>query len=800
MKVSKEWLETFISVDADTATLAETITRGGIEVDDIIDYTEGIKNLVVGYVESVKQHPEADKLNLCQVNTGEETVQIVCGAPNVKADSYVIVSKVGGRLPGGIKIKKAKLRGEESYGMICSLQEIGISEEYVPEEYKEGIFIFNEKQTPGTNALEALYLDDQVLEFDLTPNRKDALSMIGTAYEVRALFGGEVVEPERNMTETEDISGISVKNEDNEAVPFYALRKVNNVKIAPSPVWMQHRLLKAGIRPINNVVDISNYVLLEFGQPLHIFDYDAIGSKEIVTRRAKENEKMITLDGKERTLLESDIVITNGKEPVALAGVMGGDFSEVTDNTKNVVIESAVFEPVSVRKTSGRLNLRSEASSRFEKGVSHEFVIKALDRTAYLLETLAGGTVEKGIVSDGELDLTPTEIDTSVSFINNRLGLELNPDEITETLDKLGIDVKVDGDNIHAIIPSRRDDLKIPEDITEEVARIYGYDNLPSTLPVYSEITPGRLTDNQVKTRIIKNQLSSLGLSGAINYALTESSRATEFTNETEGLQLKMPMSEIHSTLRTSLIPHLVDNVTYNMNRQRKSVSLYEVGKVFETNGQDKLPKEITKLAAVISGPQYTVEWLGESLPSDFYTLKGILDSVFTRLSLKPHITYEATNEYKELHPGRTAHVLLKGKVVGLIGELHPKYADGHDLNQTTVFEVNLDKLYIETEGTIRYEQLPKYPQITRDIALEVNSEVTVQDITDLIYKLNVKYLINIEPFDVYEGEHIEAGKKSVALHLTYLNKEETLTDEVVETLHTPVVEALLGEGFKIRE
>ena len=484
MKVSKEWLETFISVDADTATLAETITRGGIEVDDIIDYTEGIKNLVVGYVESVKQHPEADKLNLCQVNTGEETVQIVCGAPNVKADSYVIVSKVGGRLPGGIKIKKAKLRGEESYGMICSLQEIGISEEYVPEEYKEGIFIFNEKQTPGTNALEALYLDDQVLEFDLTPNRKDALSMIGTAYEVRALFGGEVVEPERNMTETEDISGISVKNEDNEAVPFYALRKVNNVKIAPSPVWMQHRLLKAGIRPINNVVDISNYVLLEFGQPLHIFDYDAIGSKEIVTRRAKENEKMTTLDGKERTLLESDIVITNGKEPVALAGVMGGDFSEVTNNTKNVVIESAVFEPVSVRKTSGRLNLRSEASSRFEKGVSHEFVIKALDRTAYLLETLAGGTVEKGIVSDGELDLTPTEIDTSVSFINNRLGLELNPDEITETLDKLGIDVKVDGDNIHAIIPSRRDDLKIPEDITEEVARIYGYDNLPSTLPV----------------------------------------------------------------------------------------------------------------------------------------------------------------------------------------------------------------------------------------------------------------------------------------------------------------------------
>ncbi|CAD2075254.1 phenylalanine--tRNA ligase subunit beta [Phocicoccus pinnipedialis] len=799
MRVSKEWLETFISVDADTETLAETITRGGIEVDDIIDYTKDIKNLVIGYVAHVKQHPEANKLKLCQVNTGDETVQIVCGAPNVKADSYVIVSKVGGRLPGGIKIKKAKLRGEESYGMICSLEEIGISEDFIPEEFKDGIFIFNEEQTPGTNALEALYLDDQVLEFDLTPNRKDALSMIGTAYEVRALFGGEVIEPKRDMTETDDISGISVKNEDSEAVPFYALRKVNNVKIMPSPVWMQHRLLKAGIRPINNVVDISNYVLLEFGQPLHIFDYDNLGSKEIVTRRAKKDEKMTTLDGKERTLLESDIVITNGKEPVALAGVMGGDFSEVTDNTTNVVIESALFEPVSIRKTSGRLNLRSEASSRFEKGVSHEFVLKALDRTAYLLETLAGGTVEKGIVSDGALDLTPTEIDTSVSFINNRLGLDLNADEITETLDKLGIDVKLDGDNIHAIIPSRRDDLKIPEDITEEVARIYGYDNLPSTLPVYSEITPGRLTDNQVKTRVIKKQLSSLGLSGAINYALTEESRVKEFTNASEGLKLKMPMSEIHSTLRTSLIPHLVDNVTYNMNRQRKSVSLYEMGKVFETHGQDKLPTEITKLAAVISGPQYHVEWLGASLSPDFYTLKGILESVFTRLSLKPHVTYERTTEYAELHPGRTAHVLLKGKVIGLIGELHPKYAKDHDLNQTTVFEVNLDEMYKETEGTIRYEQLPKYPQITRDIALEVNSEVTVQDIIDLIYKQNVKHLINVEPFDVYEGEHIEAGKKSVALHLTYLNKEETLTDEIVETLHAPIVDALLAEGFKIR-
>ena len=799
MRVSKEWLETFISVDTDTEALAETITRGGIEVDDIIDYTKGIKNLVVGHVERVEQHPEADRLNLCQVNTGKETVQIVCGASNVREDSYVIVSTVGGRLPGGIKIKKAKLRGEESNGMICSLEEIGLPEDYVPEEYKDGIFMFKGEQTPGSDALKALYLDDQVLEFDLTPNRKDALSMIGTAYEVRALFGGEVKEPKMEIKETEDISHISVKNEDSKAVPYYALLKVNNVEITESPVWMQNRLIKSGIRPINNVVDISNYVLLEFGQPLHIFDYDKIGSEEVVTRRAYKDEKMTTLDGKERTLLESDIVITNGTEPIALAGVMGGDFSEVTEDTTNVVIESAVFDPISIRQTSSRLNLRSEASSRFEKGVSHEFVLKALDRTAYLLEKYAGGIVEKGIVSDGVLNLEPSEIDTTVTFINNRLGLTLSADEITKTLNKLGIAVEVQGDNIHAIIPSRRDDLKIPEDITEEVARIYGYDNLPSTLPVYSKITPGRLTDSQLKTRVIKKQLSALGLSQAINYALTEESRIKEFTNVEVGLKLKMPMSEIHSTLRTSLIPHLVDNVTYNMNRQRKSVALYEIGKIFLTNGQEKLPTEITKLAAVISGPQQATEWMNEALLPDFYTLKGIVDSVFTRLSLKDEVTYERTTEYAELHPGRSAHICLNGKVVGLIGELHPKYAKDHDLKQTTVFEINLDAIYKETHGTIRYEQLPKYPQITRDVALEVSTDISVQEIIDLIKDQKVKYLINIEPFDIYEGENMERGKKSVALHFTYLNKEDTLTDKEVEALHNPVVELLEAKGFKVR-
>lgn len=506
MKVSKEWLNEWIQIDVPIDELAEKITRGGIEVDDVIDYTAEVKHLVVGYVERVEQHPEADRLKICQVDTGGETNQIICGAPNVEADSYVVVCKVGGRLPGGIKIKRAKLRGEVSEGMICSLEELGIPEDYVPQEYQNGIFMFQEEKTAGSNALEALLLDDQVMEFDLTPNRKDALSMAGAAYEVRALFGGEVVLPEHEVTEknTAEDGTLEIRNEDANAVPYYGARVVENVKIAPAPAWMQLRLIKAGIRPINNVVDISNYVLLEFGQPLHMFDRDHIGSDRIVTRYAEEDEKMTTLDGKERHLESQDIVITNGTEPIALAGVMGGAFSEVTDETTNVVIESAVFNPVSIRRTSSRLNLRSEASTRFEKGVSHEFVLKALDRAALLLEQYAGGKIVTPVISDGGLELKDTTIEISEQFINAHLGMSLTTEEIKESLSKLGLKATAKGERLEVSIPSRRDDLKIKEDITEEVARIYGYDALPSSLPEYTKITPGRLTDEQTKVRIIR--------------------------------------------------------------------------------------------------------------------------------------------------------------------------------------------------------------------------------------------------------------------------------------------------------
>ena len=799
MKVSREWLESFIDIDVSTDELSETITRGGIEVDAIEDYTKDIKKLVVGYVKSVEPHPEADRLNICQVDLGEETVQIVCGAPNVKADSYVIVVRVGGRLPGGVKIKRAKLRGQLSEGMICSLQEIGIKEDFVPEAYKEGIFIFDSEQTAGEDALSALYLNDQVLEFDLTPNRKDALSMLGVAYETSALFGGMIRKPKIEYTESDERAETSIENLNLDAVPFYSAREVKNVVIKPSPLWMQVRLIKAGIRPINNVVDISNYVLLEYGQPLHMFDKDAIGSDKIVTRFAEEGETFTTLDGNERTLKAEDVVITNGQEPIALAGVMGGLNSEVTDKTKNVVIESAYFDPIKIRKTSHRLNLRSEASQRFEKGVSHEFILPALNRAAYLLEQYAEGTVQAGIQSDGQLDLEPKKITTSTDFLNNRLGTELSDDEVLDTLGRLGLLAEIEAGQLEVSIPSRRDDLVIPEDISEEVARIYGYDNIPSSLPKYSKITAGKLTDEQAKLRVIKHQLNAHGLSEAINYALTSDKRIGEFSELKDSLNLLMPMSEDRAALRTSLLPHLVDNATYNLNRQLKHASLFEVGKIFKTNGQDQLPEEILMLAGIMSGRQNETAWTKDGQDPDFFTLKGVVESLFVKLNLNDRISYVKSQRFEELHPGRTADIYLDDKVIGVIGELHPLYREAHDLKQTVVFELNLEEVLAEKTGNIVYEFLSKYPSISRDVALEVDNTVLVKDIEDLITDAAPNYLQAIYPFDVYEGEHIEEGKKSVALRLTYLNKEDTLTDKDVESVHQKVLDALVNKGYIVR-
>ncbi|PTI75764.1 phenylalanine--tRNA ligase subunit beta [Staphylococcus succinus] len=800
MFISKEWLESYVDIDQPVNVLAERITRTGIEVDDIIDYTKDIKKLVVGYVQSKTPHPDADKLNICQVDIGEaELVQIVCGAPNVDAGQTVIVATVGGRLPGGVKIKRAKLRGERSEGMICSLQEVGVPNNLVPKQFENGIYVFSSAVKPGTDALTALYLNDQVMEFDLTPNRADALSMIGTAYETAALYNVPMTKPETQSDEvsleTSDEINISVKNKSN--VPYYSTRVVNNVTIAPSPEWMQMRLIKAGIRPINNVVDISNYVLLEYGQPLHIFDKDHIGSTQIEVRQANANETMTTLDDQERTLQDTDIVITNGTTPIAIAGIMGGDFSEVTEDTTNVVIEGAIFDPVSIRHTSRKLNLRSEASSRFEKGIATEFVDEAVDRACYLLQSYAGGTVSQGRVAEGDLGQFVTPIEISVDKVNKTIGFELSATDIESIFVQLGFETTNHSDVLTVMVPSRRKDITIKEDLIEEIARIYGYDEIPSTLPVFEDVTNGALTDRQAKSRIVKATLEGAGLSQAINYSLVDKERAKDFALQNRStIELLMPMSEAHSTLRQSLIPHLIDAAAYNVARKNNDVRLYELGRVFFGNGEGELPDEVEYLSGILTG-DYTVNaWQGKKEAIDFFVAKGFVDRIAEKLDI--NFEYEA-GEINGLHPGRTAVVKLNGEIVGFVGELHPQTEKDNDLKRTYVFELNYDKLMAVSVGYINYQPIPRFPGVSRDIALVVNRNMPSAKLVQVIHEHGGDILQNAEVFDVYEGEHVAEDEKSIAIRLAYLDTQQTLTDDKVNAIHEDILGALQAQGATIR-
>lgn len=800
MLISNEWLKEYVTIDDSVSNLAERITRTGIEVDDLIDYTKDIKNLVVGFVKSKEKHPDADKLNVCQVDIGEdEPVQIVCGAPNVDAGQYVIVAKVGGRLPGGIKIKRAKLRGERSEGMICSLQEIGISSNYIPKSFESGIYVFSESQVPGTDALQALYLDDQVMEFDLTPNRADALSMIGTAYEVAALYNTKMTKPETTSNELElsanDELTVTIENEDK--VAYYSARVVHDVTIEPSPIWMQARLIKAGIRPINNVVDISNYVLLEYGQPLHMFDQDAIGSQQIVVRQANEGEKMTTLDDTERELLTSDIVITNVQTPIALAGVMGGDFSEVKEHTSNIVIEGAIFDSVSIRHTSRRLNLRSESSSRFEKGIATEFVDEAVDRACYLLQTYANGKVLKDRVSSGELGAFITPIDITADKINRTIGFDLSQNDIVTIFNQLGFDTEINDDVITVQVPSRRKDITIKEDLIEEVARIYGYDDIPSTLPVFEKVTSGQLTDRQYKTRMVKEVLEGAGLDQAITYSLVSKEDATAFAmQQRQTIDLLMPMSEAHASLRQSLLPHLIEAASYNVARKNKDVKLFEIGNVFFANGEGELPDQVEYLSGILTGDYVVNQWQGKKETVDFYLAKGVVDRVAEKLNLE--FSYRRA-DIDGLHPGRTAEILLENKVVGFIGELHPTLAADNDLKRTYVFELNFDALMAVSVGYINYQPIPRFPGMSRDIALEVNQNIPAADLLSTIHAHGGNILKDTLVFDVYQGEHLEKGKKSIAIRLNYLDTEETLTDERVSKVQAEIEAALIKQGAVIR-
>ena len=797
MLVSYNWLKQYTNVEDNANALAEKITRGGIEVEGVEYLAEEISNVVVGYVVSKEKHLDAEKLNVCQVNVGEEeNLQIVCGAPNVDAGQYVIVAKVGAKLPG-IKIKKAKLRGVESQGMICSLAELGLSKSVVPKNYQEGIYVFETEQELGSDVVEVLGLNDYILDLSITPNRADALSMRGLTYELGALYNNKVNFNDVEKEENYEATSLQVAVE-SDSCRNYVGQIVKNVEVKSSPLWLQTRLMNSGIRPINNIVDITNYVLLEFGQPMHAFDKDLVGDK-IVVRDAKEGEVLETLDGEERKLQTSDLVITDGTRAIALGGVMGGKNTEVSEETKNIILESAYFNPTTVRRTSAVHGLRSDSSARFEKGIDPNMQKAALARAVELiLELCPNAVVESsvGVVNKEEEKV----VEITTSYINNYLGITLSTEEIAAILEGLSFTVEVTGENLVVKVPTRRPDISIKQDLVEEVIRIYGYDNLASTLPKFSKTTKGGLTYSQRMVRDLRAVYASLGFNDTINYSLVSEEEATEYTLEDHHkVRLLMPMTETHSTLRQSLVPGLLNTVQYNAARKQKDLKLLEIGRVFFGSGDDNIqPKETLYLSAALTGEERATKWLKESSSLDFFAAKGYLEVVFDRLGLDEKVTYKKS-KLEGMHPGRFAEVYLGEKRIGFIGEVHPQVADKLGLNTTYVFEINLDEVISESKVKPKYEEVTKYPEITRDIAMLIDVKDEYQNIYNVIESINSRLITNVEVFDLYAGAELLAGKKSLALTITYSDKQKTLTDEEVTAVHEKVLAALTSYGAIIR-
>ena len=797
MLVSYNWLKQYTNVEDNANALAEKITRGGIEVEGVEYLAEEISNVVVGYVVSKEKHPDAEKLNVCQVNVGEEeNLQIVCGAPNVDAGQYVIVAKVGAKLPG-IKIKKAKLRGVESQGMICSLAELGLSKSVVPKNYQEGIYVFETEQELGSDVVEVLGLNDYILDLSITPNRADALSMRGLTYELGALYNNKVNFNDVEKEENYEATSLQVAVE-SDSCRNYVGQVVKNVEVKSSPLWLQTRLMNSGIRPINNIVDITNYVLLEFGQPMHAFDKDLVGDR-IVVRDAKEGEVLETLDGEERKLQATDLVITDGTRAIALGGVMGGKNTEVSEETKNIILESAYFNPTSVRRTSATHGLRSDSSARFEKGIDPNMQKAALARAVELiLELCPNAVVESsvGVVNKEEEKV----VEITTSYINNYLGITLSTEEIAAILEGLSFTVEVSGENLVVKVPTRRPDISIKQDLVEEVIRIYGYDNLASTLPKFSKTTKGGLTYSQRMVRDLRAVYASLGFNDTINYSLVSEEEAMEYTLEDHHkVRLLMPMTETHSTLRQSLVPGLLNTVQYNVARKQKDLKLLEIGHVFFGSGDDNIqPKETLYLSAALTGEERATKWLKESSSLDFFAAKGYLEVVFERLGLDEKVTYRKST-LEGMHPGRFAEVYLGEKRIGFIGEVHPRVADKLGLNTTYVFEINLDEVISESKVKPKYEEVTKYPEITRDIAMLVDVKDEYQNIYNVIESVNSKLITKVELFDLYVGAELLVGKKSLALTITYSDKQKTLTDEEVTAVHDKVLSALTEYGAIIR-
>lgn len=777
MKLSRKFVSDYVSIDVDIKTLADDMTNVGNEYDSCEKLIPTSK-LIIGEVVECIDHPDSDHLHICKVNIGSEILQIVCGAPNVRTGIKVIVATDGTTLPGGV-IKKGMIRGQESNGMLCAISELGLEHKFLTEKDINGIHELPSDAPVGEDAIQFMGLDDEVIDFELTSNRGDLLSILGMAYEIGAIYGKEVGDIDLSFKEEkESIDGKFILDIQTENCPLFLAKKVVDVTIKESPEFIKNRLMASGIRPINNVVDISNYVMLETGQPLHYYDADRLGDKLIV-RMAKDDEKLTTLDSQERVLSSSDIVIATDKEAVGLAGVMGGLTTEIEEDTKNIIIESAIFHPTCIRKTSKKV-LRSEASNRFEKGLDPKRTYMAMMRSCHLLEKYADAKIVSGMVEYKNMEIKEKEVIVSIDKINKVLGITITKEEILDILKRLQFEV-VEKDSVLTItVPTRRTDISIPEDIIEEVGRIYGIDKIEGKAMMLP-VVPG--TVDRTK-RYIRNKLADLGLNETLSYALTPESDGLKFTTtkDIEKVKVLDPMSEDRNTLRYSLIPSLLSIFKYNKARNYKDISIYEIGKGFYKKDGEYHEEE--RVAVLMTGV-YNVGLHKEVV--DFYVMKGILEEILESLGYQNRYSIVPTSEVSELHPGQSAKIILNNVEIGVIGKVHPSIIK----ENIFVMEINLETLLSFRTKKMQYKEISKYPSVLKDVAFVVKKNITADEIRSVIKKAGGKLLTSIEVFDVYEGENVGSDEKSIAFSLTFQDPTRTLNDEEVMKIFNQIIESV---------
>ena len=788
MILSRNFVKDYIDLDDNLSIekIAQDMTRVGNEYDSAEKFINAT-NLVIGQIKTCEEHPDSDHLHVCMVDVGDKTLQIVCGAPNARAGIKVIVALVGANLPNDVTIKKGTIRGVESNGMMCSIAELGLDNKFLTEEDKKGICELGQDAIVGEDPIKYLGFDDEVIDFELTANRGDLLSMLGMAYELGAIYNKKVKDVDINYKETgKDINQtFNIDIQTNNCSVFLA-KKVENVEIKESPAFIKNRLMACGIRPINNVVDISNYVMLELGQPLHFYDADKLNS-EIIVRMAKNGEKLTTLDNIERTLDENDIVISTKEKSIGLAGVMGGLETEVVPQTKNIIIESAIFDGVRVRKTAKKI-LRSEASNRFEKGLDSNRTYMAINRACHLLEKYANGTVIEGMCTYDQSQKEDKKIEITFKNITDVLGTNISNNDILDVFTKLGFSYEADDKKAIVSVPRRRLDISIKEDLIEEVGRIYGVDNIEGKLPVL----PVKQGSYDKQTREIRNKMVSLGLNETLSMIFTSDKEAKKYTTDDfEVVKLLDPLAEERNALRYSLIPSMVKIYEYNKARENKDVCIFEIGKGFYKKQEEY--GENQKIVALMTGKYYL--GVGNSANVDFYVIKGVVEELLNFLGYENRYTIEMPDQIpNEFHKGQTANINVNGQIVGIVGKLHPEVTK----DDVYVMEINLDELLSKRVGKMKYKEISKFPNVKKDVAFVMKKDIPSVEVEKVIKKAGGKLLTNIEVFDVYTGENIGKDEKSVAYSLTFNDSKKTLTEEEITKIFENIIANVekLNDGY----